>query len=388
MRIKNKMQLVILFALVSSTFALVIIPEQLMKRNPQIRDYITPLREINSQNDHLLVSNENKYENISKQISILNQESTQSDRLIFSAKTHTKAIPTNTQLKGVVLDITTPVDFNNDGILDIAAVSADEVIYFISGDTGATMYTNNAPTADMKRLIIGNFNNDSIPDVVAGGDDNKTYFINGMNGETMYVNDETKARIKDISVTDFTNDGISDVIVAARDNITYFIDGKNGSTLFTNNDTSNDIISDIEIGNFTNDEKLEVAIASYDGKVYFLDVETGATLYTSIDITFRIGTIKVTDFDNNGMDDLALGCSGHTVIAINGTDGTELFRNDSIQSPPTAMDVADFNNDNIPDIVVATNWFAQGIRSVYVLNGIDGTHLYSNSNFPGHIYIH
>jgi FG-GAP-like repeat len=262
-------------------------------------------------------------------------------------------------------------DFNNNGILDLAATNFElGNVTILLGNGDGTFQNQMIFEVGTQPLgiAVGDFNNDGILDLAVINTHDRTVSILLGNGDGTFQNQmifEVGANPSGIAVGDFNNNGILDLAVINAN------DG-NVSILLGNGDGTfqNQMIfevgtnpSGIAVGDFNNDGNLDLAVTNYDlGTVSILLGNGDGTFQNQI--IFEVGTnpiaIAVGDFNNDGNLDLAVALylnladdpEGVSILLGNG-DGT--FQ-PAVFYPAVgfaqAIVTGDFNNDGILDLAV------------------------------------
>lgn len=276
-------------------------------------------------------------------------------------------------------------DFNRDGLRDLFFVNeTDQTNEFYLNNGGAAFFdaTGRIPVTGLSRAVtIADINGDQNLDILIGNNGQNTLLINNGNG---FFSDQTGQRLpqrlditQDVAFADLNGDGLLDIVVANEDDNRILMN--TGSGFFADQTSARlPLISGIE-------ESREVDLRDVDGDgdldIYFSNVqinESGANpqdrlLVNDGEGVFEDGTAdqlpeKITDtmdsdfmdMDNDGDWDIITGnFDGGMQVFIN--DGTGTFTDDTENWIPEDFvprvmdfDVADFNNDGLPDIYIAT----------------------------------
>ncbi|CAF4135376.1 unnamed protein product [Adineta steineri] len=269
-------------------------------------------------------------------------------------------------------------DLNNDAILDIAVANlgADNIGVFF-GNMNHSFYDQitfstgigSAPTA----LAIEDFNNDNQLDI-AFANYGSNYLgvllqcINGTFFDPLTYSTGNNSQPYFLAVGDFNKDKHLDIVVANSntDNIGMFFgyfneDFLNAPAYSTGSSSQ---VSSIAVGDFNNDTRLDVVItnnATNNVKVIF-GSGYGTFLY---DITYSTGnasqpcSVSVADLNNDNRLDFVVANSGINTISIFLSNGTGTFSNQitystGVSSQPYSVVILDFNNDSRLDIAVAS----------------------------------
>ncbi len=245
--------------------------------------------------------------------------------------------------------------------------------------TQATYFTGNSSYP--QSVAVGDFNNDNRLDIVIvnSGTSNVGILLGYGNGT--FSTQTTCSTIaysfpQSVTVGDFNNENRLDIAVANAGNSIGVLLGHGNGTFATEvtYSTSSESYS-IAVGDFNNDNRLDIAVANYgtNNICIFLGSDTEifenrTTYFTGLDshpISVVIG-----DFNNDNRFDIAVANSGTDSIGVLLGQGNGIFANPltymiGTDSTPYSIAVADFNNDNRLDIVVAN----YGTNSIDILFG-------------------
>ncbi|CAF3577720.1 unnamed protein product [Adineta steineri] len=269
-------------------------------------------------------------------------------------------------------------DLNNDTILDIAVanVGKDNIGVFF-GNVNHSFYDQitfstgigSAPNA----LVVEDFNNDNQLDI-AFANYGTNYLgvllqcINGTFFDPLIYATGDNSQPYFLAVGDFNNDKRLDIVVANSNtnNIGMFFGYANEGFLNAPSYStgSSSQVTSIAVGDFNNDTRLDVVItnnATNNVKVIF-GSGYGTFLY---DITYSTGndsqpcSVSVADLNNDNRLDFVVANSGINSISIFLSNGTGTFSNQinystGVSSQPYSVVILDFNNDTQLDIAVAS----------------------------------
>jgi len=262
-------------------------------------------------------------------------------------------------------------DLNGDGIPDLVLGSNVVSIYLGKSDgtyTKAATPSIQGPTS--YPIVSTDFNGDGIPDLaVPLYGSNEIAILLGKGDGTfakpvMASVPGFPVDITQVVDADFNGDGIPDLAVIDGNNSVVDILLGNGDGTFTA-ETAQPPISGIPshfaTGDFNGDGKIDLAVAENAGTISVLLGNGDGTFAASGSVNSGISgsPIAVADFNGDGKLDIAVaagtGTSDSVIVLTGNGDGTF---NSPISGSPTStsvtwIQVADFNQDGTPDVVLA-----------------------------------
>lgn len=311
-------------------------------------------------------------------------------------------------------------DFDGDGDPDIIFVSEDDHIheYYLNDGTGHfTDVSDRLPQSTANAVVAADLNGDNAIDIIIGNAGQDMVLINDGTGK---FEDQTFERIlpednvtQDVELVDVDRDGDLDLIIGNED----------GNKLMMNNGT----------GRFYDEtqERLPITASMETRKVSFADVDHDGDMdlfFSNVQflpgknrqdrLYINDGTghfadrtaqqlpvmmentidAKFVDVDRDGDPDIVLGCfpDRPVNILLNNGSGTFSRANASeilsvqILASALAIEVADFNRDNIPDLYICdrgrTDWLLFHAGGSSSVPGEDQGNLYPDlkiyPNFP------
>ena len=269
-------------------------------------------------------------------------------------------------------------DFNSDGHIDLVVVNTgfDNVIVHLGyGDDSfpiQTTYPMGLGSAP-RMVAIGDFNNDTLPDIVVanfGINNLAVLFGNGESGFRDQIQIETSpTRPMYVVVGDFNSDSCSDIaFIGYGTDSVGVLSGFCTSTFETPRYFSTGYDSlpySIAVGDFDNDSRLDLAVANYgtDNIGLFFGLGDGTfTTQTICPTGSNSGphSIAISDLNNDTHLDVAVVCSDSNSITLffgkgNGSFAESRWYSTGINSNPIFIAIADFDNDDKPDITVLNN---------------------------------
>jgi hypothetical protein len=280
-------------------------------------------------------------------------------------------------------------DLNGDGIPDLVLGSNVVTIYL--GSASGT-YTN-ATTISVQQaptdypFVTADFNGDGIPDLAVPlyGSNDIAILLGIGNGTfeapVLVLVPGSIVGVEQIVAADFNGDGIPDLAVITNADITTVdILLGNGDGTFTA-ETANPPISGIPVnfaaGDFNGDGKTDLAVTENSGTIAILLGNGDGTFAASGSVNSASSgspsPIAVADFNGDGKLDIAVAAGTLTSDAVivltgngDGTFNSPFSAPSSTSTSVTWIQVADFNQDGAPDVVLADSG---GNATVFLNNG-------------------
>jgi hypothetical protein len=267
-------------------------------------------------------------------------------------------------------------DFNNDNYLDIAASGLiDDSITVLTGDSNGTFGSkkifSTGNNSDPQQLCVNDLNNDNLMDIVIANMDSDSVGVLLGQGNVTFAIVKTYSTgygtaPQRIAVDDISNDNRLDIISAnyVDNSISVLLGHGNGSfanavIYYTGSDSSP---SSITVGNVNNDNYPDLIITNYKlgsvsiifgyGNGTFRRLKSYSTGYNSAPVS-----VALADFNNDNQADIVVANSITGNIGVLLGYGNETFETQTtysagLASSPTSVAIADFNHDSQLDIAV------------------------------------
>jgi VCBS repeat protein/Big-like domain-containing protein/chitobiase/beta-hexosaminidase-like protein len=259
-------------------------------------------------------------------------------------------------------------DFDRDGISDLVTGNTTEnTLSILHGNADATFTARSTiPVAVPPTLVTtGDLNGDDLQDLVVTSRSTNTISIllGKLDGSfTTGATLATGAGPQGTVIADLNGDGFPDIATADTDSgmVSIFVgDGHGNFPSYPN--TFNFSVPgkpvSMVVADFNKDGLLDIATSNLDGTVTVLlgGSATLASLQFSTASTLNPdghGLIATGDFNGDGIPDLAVPTASAIAIYLGKGDGTFTLKGSVPASDVQSVEVADFNGDNLSDLVV------------------------------------
>ncbi|CAF1645956.1 unnamed protein product, partial [Adineta ricciae] len=286
-------------------------------------------------------------------------------------------------------------DFDNDGKLDVVVTNsvAENIRLFYGYEnenfTNSKTYSTGLDSSPQS-VTIGDFNNDEKQDIVvvnSGSNDILTflkYDLIAFQKQVMYSTGKGSSP-NSIAIGDLNNDHLLDFVVANQNSISIgvFLGFDNG--LFSNqtiySTTLQEYPRSVHIADINKDQNMDVIVTYlWSSNLAVLLGFGNGTLSNERYFSFQSDAgpteTAIGDFDNDSHLDIVVTLQfAHEIIVLqgfsNGSFSSKMNYFLGSDSYPTAVSIADLNNNHLLDIVVAS--YSEG--SLYIFQG------YGNGTF-------
>lgn len=282
---------------------------------------------------------------------------------------------------GTSLRAITAAHLNSDSFLDLIVANLDSNdVSVLLGNGNGTFQTHvdYAAAPGSQAVVAADFTGDNMPDLVVGGRDSDqlSFLRNNGNGTFAAATNIANAYgSHGLAVGDFNKDGKLDVVSANDTSSSVTILRGNGNGTFLAPLTLTTGLFGpgyVAVGDFNKDTFADLAVVN-------MSTDNVRVFNGTVNATFSAGTnyavgsmpnqVAVLDVDLDGWLDLAIAYRSDGTTDISG--GVNILRNHqdgafevpltcTAHTSPTAVSVADFNNDGMPDLV-APNYFSDDV---------------------------
>jgi hypothetical protein len=265
-------------------------------------------------------------------------------------------------------------DFNNDGRLDLTVANwFDNVGIFLGYGNGSFRAQTTFSTGDgsnPQSVAVCDLNNDNRLDLVVAnyGYNNVGILLgygNGSFGMQTPFSTERLSQAISIALGDFNNDSWLDLAVANYDDDTVgvLLGYGNGSFAPQTTYPTGAHPSRLTVGDLNNDNKPDIVVPNSDADNVGVFFGYGDGFFTH-QMTFTTGdgsqpsAVAIGDFNNDNLSDIVVANSQYSNVTIFVRDSSQPFLSMTTYSTgddslPQSMAIADFNNDDYLDIIVA-----------------------------------
>ena len=255
-------------------------------------------------------------------------------------------------------------DANNDGTPEI--IHGRDQWGSIRGfnTTGTQLWAVNNPDHGVSAIVVGDVDGDGAKEVCWGAGLTSS-------GNDVLVIANTSAVEASLTefdggyataVADLDGDGTRELIVGSYGGVRildYATKTLEGTLKFYDGTYGGAEVSQLAVGQLDNDPALEVlAMSGYD--LFAFDGATRArqwnTQNNGYGLTYVSRSLAVANIDNDPIDEIIIGLSDRSVIALNGATPIIQWTSNDLGGYIGDIDIADVNNDGAKDIVVGSSY--------------------------------
>jgi len=275
------------------------------------------------------------------------------------------------------------IDIDNDGDIDLlTGGQTDTVILLENNNDGTfqnplTIYDGNYYTRQVKSVDL---DNDGLSDIISSHSDGSIYWAKNLGNNTFGNREYITGSSDSGSALDFIDaneDGYLDIVTAnnySADNVRYILN-QNGNSF----DNDNPIIIDnsiqdpyqVDVKDIDNDGKDDIIVSFWtnDNLSWYRNLGNGNFSSSNLisNTLYNSKSFSIEDIDNDGLKDIISSSNPSSIerkLSLfknegNGTVFQEIIIN-HYYGNPNKIKIADLNNDNKNDIIVACNdiiWF-------------------------------
>ena len=254
-------------------------------------------------------------------------------------------------------------DMNGDGILNIAAADVDGTVMAVDARQGGFIWNSLMKTGGNTRLtspLLADINKrDGELDLVMATSVS-VLAADGSNMRRIWKADGVGTVHGTPAAADINDDGTADIFIAEADGTVRCLDGRQGGAVWRTSLGAPIKTSPI-LADLNSDGKADAVIGTDDFRIHVLSGKDGRPVWIHVG-TDLPSTAAVSDMNGDGISDVVI-ATPEQVVILEGRKGAALWRwplprtarptsEDRFRPIPPA--VADFNADDIPDVVVTT----------------------------------
>ena len=293
----------------------------------------------------------------------------------------------------------TLVDFDRNGVKDIAVVSQNSKVEIFDCTQGSTIHKTGFLGGMLLTPTFGDIDGNLSPDLVIATKEGKIYFGTAQE-ETMPYYTTYDTLVSPPIIADIDADGISEVIEVSRDGIIYIMDGKTQQPkereinlkekikLFTQvTPPFVQVLASPAAGEINGREGKDIVIACRHGDIVAIDgrdkeIFWHRNLFSDSEPPLprfpqplKYASPVLADFNSDGILDVLVFALNGYIVALRGTDGKILWKKDLGELAIGTPALADINKDGVADVIFGTD--SSGIFGV--LNGKNGEPIFQYS---------
>ena len=235
-------------------------------------------------------------------------------------------------------------DFNGDDVNDVLAIASGndagtgyKRAFLFNGTNGDVIwehfYPGPNPSFGKTIISVDDFTGDNIPEAVIAYGNNGTSdlavrALNGTNGQTIWTRPMVSYEPKELLALPLPG-GSTDIIAAEYFNTIYRLNGTDGSIVWTH-PLPGYLAGVIQMGlieDIDNDQIPDLIVASFASNGFNCISGASGTQIWSYQMAYQFGVAAIPDIDDDGIEDVVVGCQDEFLYCINGRGDSLIFKN-------------------------------------------------------------
>ena len=261
-------------------------------------------------------------------------------------------------------------DINNDGKPDLMYLKVSNNSVYVSLNDGRGNFDTPVGYSvgyEPYKVIAADVNNDHFPDLVTANNDNSNVTVLINNQDSTFqsaVSYSVASGPTDMVAFDVNGDGFVDIVTSNNlsSDITFLKNNQDGTFSSGGNFTTGRFVQNLETLDFDGDGFYDIIVGSYSSYgIVFLKNNNGKSfsVFNTLNLALGPKFLKSADLNGDGYPDfVTLNYNTNTLSIYKNTDGEGNFENVvdyNVGSYSVNIEIADYNGDQKPDIIVSGN---------------------------------
>ncbi len=234
-------------------------------------------------------------------------------------------------------------------LLNLACVI---VVLSINVSLGSDIWRTQTDGDIWSMAQTGDLDGDGLEDLLAGSADNLVRALSSVDGTVLWSVPADGDVWCVASFPDIDGDGKTEAAAGTANNEVLIISA--GGTKLWSYPTGGDVWCVEEAGDITGDGVPELACGAADDNIYLLNLKTKEKIW-SADLKSDVWDIAGgADLNGDGTGDLVAGTAFDEIVALDGTDGSVLWTFSTTGDVWVVGFIEDIDGDNVPEVVAGT----------------------------------